>query len=967
MKAEGENGRSVGRSRRCLSAKVLLASTILLVALAPYLLLEASDETAVGGTIVSTVTGTPIADATIHIWSAPMHPSRYSTDEAGRFNISLAPGPYDIYILADDPSTPGVDYVPFHAEIQLPQDGGDMGTIGLKPGASVVIEGDLQFVVTEDLPVRVGYEVIDPATGRVMTVDGLRLEYGTSDGAQSELLDLDPRHLIVPLETPFTFNVNATVLTGGEFTQISFEADEPGLAGLAQGEELRIDVRKHTLTYNLGDVEAFLERVEGRVYDMEAEGFYLTVEKETLTSAIGLIDDARVSLQKGLYIDGFRALKTAYLSLVNLAKGSDSMYEDAVFSVYILVFFVGASSTFLSFFLSDGSVRQAGGSMAASAVFLSLLHYTYPGVRYIPTESFVGASILAVAASIALATLVPRVLRAGRAGERVSFLNMIVPIFSIARRSLKRRRLRFALTLVSVVLFVMAFVVLTSFSQGYGLMTKRVANQIAPVNGVMVRDRSWKVDAPTFVIANEITTGWLRNQPENVIMAQKAESIPVLTPLLRNDELSIRGILGIEPEAEGLFTGIDEITVEGGDIDLSADEILVSLSLRDTPGISLGEEITFYSHTLRVVGFFDDEKVGELRDIDGSEFLPSKLAFINLEGDVPELVQEVCLPSETIICDLETALGLPLTGVSRIDILVDERSDAREFAERLALERGYKAWSSSADGLYVASLGTYTQGKGLPVLIPGIIVVLNVGAMMLNSMFERRTEINILSAIGLNPAQISAIFVAEATIIGVIGGGMGYLLGLGLYKMMALLQLTVEVGQKVSAVWSLGAVGISMTAVVVGAVFALKRSVVITPSLIRRWRVERREKSTFDPYTLQIPIKLHKEELNEFMDYALSVLRFYLDHPSYMTAMIKVDESVGGNVVRSITFIYRATTTMVGHFYTKNDLLIEKAEDDVYEVRLVSTGEMEWAHKTGSMIRQIAIEYSTWKKGSALR
>ncbi|UCD44058.1 MAG: FtsX-like permease family protein [Candidatus Bathyarchaeota archaeon] len=966
MNAESENRPSYRRSRRRF-AKVLLVATIVLAALAPILLPRALDETAVEGTVVSTVTGTPIAGATINVWSTPMHPSRHNTDEAGRFNFSLAPGPYHIYILADDPSTLGADYVPFHAEVQLPQDGGDMGTIGLKPGASVVIEGDLQFVVTEDLPVRVGYEVIDPATGDVMTMNGLRLEYGTSDGAQSELLDLEPRHLIVPLETPFTVNVNATVLTGGEFKQLSFDADEPGLAGLAQGEELRIDVRKHTLTYNLGDVEALLERVEGRVYDMEADGFYLTVEKETLTSAIGLIDDAKVSLQEGLYIDGFRALKTAFLSLVNLAKGSDIMYEDAVLSVYILVFFVGVSSTFLSFFLSDGSVRQAGGSIAASAVFLSLLHLTYPGVRYVPTEYFVAASILSVATSITMATFVPRVLRAGRAGERVSFLNMIVPIFSIARRSLKRRRLRFALTLASVVLFVMAFVVLTSFSQGYGLMTRRMANQIAPVNGVMIRDRAWKMDAPTFVIANEITTEWLRNQPESVIMAQKAENIPVLTPLLQNEELSIRGILGIDPEAETLFTSIDEIATRGVGIQLSADEMLVSLSLRDTPGIRLGEELTFYSHTLRVAGFFDDEKVRELRDIDGSEFLPSKLAFVNLEGDAPVLVQEACLPSETIICDLETALGLPLTGVSRIDILVDERSDAREFAERLALERGYKAWSSSAEGLYVASLGTYIQGKGLPVLIPGIIVVLNVGAMMLNAMFERGREINILSAIGLNPAQISAIFVAEAAIIGVIGGGMGYLLGLGLYKTMALLQLTVEVGQKVSAAWSLGAVGISMTAVVVGAVFALKRSVVITPSLIRRWRVERREKSTFDPYTIQIPIKLHEEELDDFMDYALSVLRFYLDHPSYMTAMIKVDESVGGNVVRSITFIYRATTTMVGHFYTKNDLLIEKSVDDVFDVRLVSTGEMEWAHKTGSMIRQIAIEYSTWRKGSVLR
>ena len=91
------------------------------------------------------------------------------------------------------------------------------------------------------------------------------------------------------------------------------------------------------------------------------------------------------------------------------------------------------------------------------------------------------------------------------------------------------------------------------------------------------------------------------------------------------------------------------------------------------------------------------------------------------------------------------------------------------------------------------------EGEGLPLIIPWAIVVLNVVVTMLNSLFERRREINILSSVGLNPAEIASIFVAEASIMGFIAGGLGYLLGLSFYRLMPLLGLTLEVQQKVSA------------------------------------------------------------------------------------------------------------------------------------------------------------------------
>jgi hypothetical protein len=241
-------------------------------------------------------------------------------------------------------------------------------------------------------------------------------------------------------------------------------------------------------------------------------------------------------------------------------------------------------------------------------------------------------------------------------------------------------------------------------------------------------------------------------------------------------------------------------------------------------------------------------------------------------------------------------------------------------------------------------------------MVPWVIVVLNVVITMLNSMFERRREIHILSSVGLNPAQIAAIFVAEASILGLTAGGLGYLGGLGVYKGMAVVGLSLEVRQKVSAFWSLASIGIAMTAVLMGAFASLRSSVVITPSLMRRWRIED-QGGGFEAVEMSIPVRLLREEVDGFVAYVVGALKDLEDDPVKNTSSIKVfseEEDV------RIEFIYKAPTSTVGNFYTKNSIHIERdGEDGEVGVRLSTYGDREWAHTTGSLVRMIAMRWST--------
>jgi hypothetical protein len=250
-------------------------------------------------------------------------------------------------------------------------------------------------------------------------------------------------------------------------------------------------------------------------------------------------------------------------------------------------------------------------------------------------------------------------------------------------------------------------------------------------------------------------------------------------------------------------------------------------------------------------------------------------------------------------------------------------------------------------------LGSYFEGKGLPLLVPWAIVVLNVVVVMINALYERRREIGILSSVGLNPAQIAAIFVTEASITGFIAGGIGYLAGIGVYKLIPLMGLTIEVHQKVSAVWSIAAIGISISAVLAGALIALRSSIVITPSLTRRWKMVE-GKMQGEPWEIPIPLKLEKGELEDFQNYLIDSLKDLQDDPIKKTGNIKHEERDG---VKIITFNYKSTQSTTGNFYTRNTITIEPTEE-VYIIKLRCLGDSEWAHVAGSLIRRIAMEWS---------
>jgi hypothetical protein len=897
--------------------------------------------------VVKDSEGLPIPGAMVATVKGVAIVRQVKADDLGKFNIQLILGEATTLLAyADKPSTPGWDYVPSLAKIDQTVTVYDFT---LKPAASIALLKEMQFVESENLPTIVTFTVMD-TDGKQLNPSGFLLSFGIRNRDILQIPGLSASTVIIPVYQQTKIWVESQIIVNNKVVTRGFYISPD--RNLLQGEKIEVDLRDYSVIYNIGVVEETLQSVKGRLSEMEVKGFYLMKQKISIAAAERKLNDAKGMLESEEIAGAYDSIKTSYIALRQTLIDLETLQLDASFSIYSIVGFVAISAVMLGFLFSNSSGIKAMISLALYTLMLIVIYIVYPGSSTIPLQGFVSVGGSAFAAVLGVALFIPLLLGKALGGEQVSLLAVIVPIFSMAKRSLMRRRLRFLLTISSITVLVMSFVALTSFSEGYGLVTTRVSNTLIPYGGVMIRSADWKQDNPTYLVFTEPELQWLRGQQEVETVVRKAMNPPLISPLFRVEGNRIFGVIGIEP-GEDAITDIGSTLISGKFPGI--EEFAASRLLCETLDLKIGDILTVKTVPLRLSGILDDTSLRWMRDLDGDDYLPQKMVNINPPGDAPFYVPQTCEPEEVIILDTAVCIKMSLASVSRLALKLQSDVDADAFAERLSLDRGYQTWSDSVKGVKYASLSTFLEGKGLPLIIPWGIVVLNVVVTMLNSLYERRREINILSAVGLNPTEIASIFVAEASIIGFIGGGIGYLAGITLYKVMPALGLAVDVHMKVSIFWSFASIGIAVSAVIVGAIVALRNSVVITPSLVRKWKIEGETGGMGEPWILTLPVKITAGELDTFTDFIHSRLVDLLRGEVKKTMNVKKKSEIDRNIV---TFAYTSAQSTTGNFFTKNKVIIKKNEEGEFIVILESQGDRAWAHETGSLLRQYAMAWS---------
>jgi len=366
---------------------------------------------------------------------------------------------------------------------------------------------------------------------------------------------------------------------------------------------------------------------------------------------------------------------------------------------------------------------------------------------------------------------------------------------SYALQSMRNRSLRSWLTILGVVVAITAMVLLVGLVQG---LKNDVENQLKSfgTNTVIIVPIDVSKVASFGSTQMVPTSGKLMETDYERV--KKVGSIDAITKALsgrfnmqfKNESISVSG-MGIQPE---VFQQI-----AGGSLEVETGRFLVSADHRS---VVLGNSIS-------ESGFKKKVEVGSDVYISGERF---KVAgILKKTGNSAFQVDNMVMMS---FDDAKSLLGDSIAEgeISAIRILIKEGADVNASADEinsimLAAHRkteDNKDFSLVTAG-YISS--QVEQTTSLLTLFLGAIagISLVVGAIGIsNTMFmtvlERRREIGILKAVGMEEKGIERLFIVEAGVIGIAGGAIGLLLGAiligvaNLFNFPAVIPFDVSVG-----------------------------------------------------------------------------------------------------------------------------------------------------------------------------
>jgi ABC-type lipoprotein release transport system permease subunit len=966
---------------------------LLLVVLTSIIPVKVSgqDNIRVFGKVIDNLTQQPIPHAKVIFWSIEGAPITVEADERGFYRVeSLPKGFYTIIAYWDDASTPGFDYVPSQMRLSLEEEANV--TFTLTRGFSIRMEGRID----EDLRAFESMEMVRIILFKVLgshEENGSIVHYGPAYLANRILNISIPYYytsVILPLDLPTEIEVHIYFNDGSEKI---FTINGERFSNAQQGELISLDMRDLYLEYEVtqGNIYQRIAEVKNIIEGNKAFGFYVSYEENRVALTEKLIEMGREALSRGDYDTVFASLREAYLIIMDVKNALLDMQENSLFAVFFITPFLAFTAISLSHIFLDESKRRTLVSLLIYVFLFFALYVFHPGYSIFQKtfydwlrSSFLGAFSLALLFAVSFATSyflifsLPLLFRSAKSDQGLCLVDALAAAFSISARNLRRRKLRSTLASLSLLISIFSFITLTSFSLERGLAASPVyAKQTPSTDGVLLHSPSGNELNPYNSIDVSIIQ-WLRERAEVTIIAPKVENIPqlnpigtVLNPLLKLN-FTIQGLIGILPSQEASVTEIDKILLKGNmldDMDLSG--ILISSEASEALKTGLNETVMLLGRTFIVRGIFDGALLENVGEFDGKKIVPLRL----IPAGSGTMVDS-CSGGRVVIMHWEVARTLSQTIISRISFKASNLEDMARLAVLNWLNmEAYVCASGRITRIYVGQYSVFSGFTLMPITL--ILVVLNIGMVFLSSVYERKREVLILSTIGLNPIHITFIFIAEAVTIGVASGSIGYLLGLCSYRIMSMLGVPLGVKIKVEAGWAILALCLSIgIAALSSSLPASKASTIVTPSTLKRWKIEKEPRTPEEPWVLTLPLKIPYENAGHLFTFLLNRFRSYSEGIAEKVEVESAEwKRLNEPIIAPRRDIWQIRFTHAHgelRVATDNDLIFAERRDEKHmcDLILISKSKVRGnlskekyeIHQTASFVRRLVLEYTAQQK-----
>jgi lipoprotein-releasing system permease protein len=259
----------------------------------------------------------------------------------------------------------------------------------------------------------------------------------------------------------------------------------------------------------------------------------------------------------------------------------------------------------------------------------------------------------------------------------------------------------------------------------------------------------------------------IRGWTETMSTIEGHPLVRVAVPIVAGNGLIARGqaiapvaITGVRPEQLSEIAAIAP-AIKDGEAELDLDGVLIGDRLARNLSIGVGQNLVIRSDRGR-------ERSVRVRGIYalGVESIDERVAYMNFK-------------SAKALLDLDN-------GISRIEVKLFDLNSAPAVAEEFRALTGLKvtSWVEKNKRLFDAIQGQNSTGSLIKFFSIVTIVIGVASALLLTSM-RRRPEIGIMRSMGASKAFITAVFVMQGTMVGLLGAAVGAVMGYGFCNLLA--------------------------------------------------------------------------------------------------------------------------------------------------------------------------------------
>jgi len=397
-------------------------------------------------------------------------------------------------------------------------------------------------------------------------------------------------------------------------------------------------------------------------------------------------------------------------------------------------------------------------------------------------------------------------------GSEVGYSTVTQKAMMIGVNNMKRRRIRTMLTTTTIVLIAFTMLSFTSISKKVNptLVTK---SKTATYTGFMYHwPGKYPMDEQTLAVISTLFEKRGTIAVRRWLLADEGTPFPVMCSL--GTQAQMEGILGLPCAEDGFLGRLPLVSGRFFSSDDAQEVILSSaaaLVLHIDPDQIQNVTLSFQGMPFKVVGIFDDVQFRNMKDLNGLPLTPilklvadsANQGLVNTRQQSSSGSKQVkdmqdignlffTDPAALMVIPVQTARRLGAQPYS-ISLKMKDAEPVWPMADLLLTSTQARFYMSSripfvpstqgerqavAPGVYFIGSSYSTSVGGLSVLlIPLFIASTIILNTMLGSVYERKKEIAVYNAIGLNPHHIGTFFLAESFVYGVIGSVGGYLIG----------------------------------------------------------------------------------------------------------------------------------------------------------------------------------------------